>query len=696
MNLVEVVAGSAAFESVLRLWRTDSATLGFMPEGGFEDCARDGCLIAAEAAGEVVGYVMFRRTLARVAAIVHLCVSSNRRGGGVARRLVEAVRDRCADCYEIRLRCRRDYTANAMWPRLGFVAVQDVPGRGRDGILTVWRCELAPLPLFRGLQSGGPALAVRAAIDANVFFDLDEESPGEEESWGLLADWLGEFVELSVTQELFNEIHRRASSSDRERQRSRAYRFAHLTRDVGREEAVLPSVKSVLGTGDAPSAESDARQIAMTIAGDTSFFITRDAEVLRAADAFDETFGLQVMSPHEVVRRFDELRREDEYRPRRLFFGPRTSASTPRASEIDEMADLLHIGQQLVEPRRRTIGRLREMLSAPDRYEAVTVRSGDHLVASYILDRGAPRMLAVPFFGVTASSLGRTAARHYGDALVAIAAREGRPLVRVEAAGGRVADALSDLGFSEEAGAWVKLTLSVTLPAESAAVEVERVGATTPPAAQLATRMAADLRALASRPGIARAAADVERALWPAKLLATGLPCFIVPIQPRWAKDLFDRELAFGTLFGANPTLVLNAENVYYRAARPSIVTAPGRVLWYVSADPAYSQSKAIRACSYVDEVVVGVAKDLFRRFKRLGVYEWSHVFELAKLDLTRELMAFRFAKTELFTNPVPWDTMQAILGEHTGRGSQLQSPLSISEQCFFDFYLRGVRASAA
>jgi hypothetical protein len=169
-----------------------------------------------------------------------------------------------------------------------------------------------------------------------------------------------------------------------------------------------------------------------------------------------------------------------------------------------------------------------------------------------------------------------------------------------------------------------------------------------------------------------------------------------VPIQPRWAKELFDRELAEGTLFGANPSLVLNSENVYYRAARPEVISAPARVLWYVSQDSAYPQSMAVRACSYIDEVIIGRPKDLFRRFKRLGVYEWRDVYAVAKQDVTKEIMAFLFSKTELFARPLAWSVMQEVLRAHAGKGSQLQSPIAISEPCFLDMYRRGARADAA
>jgi len=48
------------FEDVKALGRKNSATLGFMPEGGFEDHARNKCIIIAHDSKTLAGYLMFR------------------------------------------------------------------------------------------------------------------------------------------------------------------------------------------------------------------------------------------------------------------------------------------------------------------------------------------------------------------------------------------------------------------------------------------------------------------------------------------------------------------------------------------------------------------------------------------------------------------------------------------------------------
>jgi GNAT superfamily N-acetyltransferase/predicted nucleic acid-binding protein len=699
MRVVQVADGSPEYEAVLRLWRANSDTLGHMPRGGFADGARAGQLaVATDGEGAVVGYVMFRRSARRTdVSVAHLCVAPSARGAGVAELLFEHVKQRALGCCDIRLKCRRDFEhANHLWQRLGFTAVGDSPGRGRDGVLTTtWRYPLAELPLLQRLADANRDDRVRAVIDANVFFDLDEQVDGNEESRALVADWLDDFVALAVTEELLNEINRRGVIGDRERQRRRAATFPVLPRETVREDALVVAIQRVLPSTTA-NETSDVKQLAMAAAADARFFVTRDTDFLTAAEELHRVSGVRIVQPHELVLRFDELRREEEYRPARLFLGPTVSSRLARDSEIERIALLMHDGQPPPEGLRRTRARLRSFLAAPTRFEVRCIPAGDTLLAAFVLQR-EPDELRVPFFAVQNSLLGRTAARHWGEDLVAQAIREGRSVVRVSDAGERVADALADLEFEHDGTAgWIKIALTTIGGPEDVARSLEAVKISHADVAAVADAASRELRALTFPSELRQSrCAAVERALWPAKVLGAQLPSFIVPIQPRWAKDLFDVELAALTLFGAaDPSLVMNCENVYYRAASPAVLTAPARVLWYVSRDPAYPNAMAIRACSQIEEVVVGTAKDLFRRYQRLGVYKWSDVSALTGGNAQKEIMAFRFSKTELFRRPLPWRDLQELLAAETGKRSPLVSPVRVPESFFDAAYRQGVRGA--
>ncbi len=118
-------------------------------------------------------------------------------------------------------------------------------------------------------------------------------------------------------------------------------------------------------------------------------------------------------------------------------------------------------------------------------------------------------------------------------------------------------------------------------------------------------------------------------------------------------------------------------------------------MLWYVSDDRRYPESKAIRACSHIDEVLIGTPKLLYSRFRRLGIYQWDDVLGTAKRRIDEVIMAFRFSRTELFERPVSWKSLQATLHTHMGMRSQVQSPMKIPESCFLDLYEQGFRSHA-
>ena len=138
-------------------------------------------------------------------------------------------------------------------------------------------------------------------------------------------------------------------------------------------------------------------------------------------------------------------------------------------------------------------------------------------------------------------------------------------------------------------------------------------------------------------------------------------------------------------LWDADLDLALNPESVYSRSARSRIVSCPGRILWYVSDKGKLEGRKTIRACSRIAEICVDKPKALFHRFKRLGVYEWSHVFETAKRDLQNDVMAIRFHDTELL-RPISWDVFQEVLQRHKIK-TNIESPVRITTKAFEEIY---------
>ena len=160
---------------------------------------------------------------------------------------------------------------------------------------------------------------------------------------------------------------------------------------------------------------------------------------------------------------------------------------------------------------------------------------------------------------------------------------------------------------------------------------------------------------------------------------------FLIPIRPGFARNLVDRRLSSSDMFGGNPDVLLRWSNVYYRAAsHHKMLTAPGRILWYVSGD-----SKEIAAVSHLDEVVLDKPKELFRKFRRFGTYEWRDLYETCGGDITKKVMALLFSHTFPLRRRVPLDEIRKVFDED-GVGLTLQSPRKIQFGTFLKLFSLG------
>ena len=231
--------------SVKQLGRKHSTTLGFFPDGAFEDHAARGQLLAASIGdSELVGYCAFRISKGR-AMIAHLCVAENHRGGGMAKKLFDSVKARAIerDLRGIGLHCRRDYPAYGMWPRLGFAPIGSKPGRGADGTeLTFWWHDLHANDLFSEIADSDDRL--RVVIDCNVFRDLHDTSEvRNKEAKFLRADWLSGQIELCIVNELFIEIDRLVLSLPRESLKRDAQRYRSIEYATRRADSIYEELR---------------------------------------------------------------------------------------------------------------------------------------------------------------------------------------------------------------------------------------------------------------------------------------------------------------------------------------------------------------------------------------------------------------------------------------------------------------------
>lgn len=682
MRTIVVQPSSNELDAVRALWRANSATLGFFPDGAFAQHAAQGWILAAVDGSVVLGYLAYRVARAR-AVIVHLCVAEAARGLGVAKALFAALRAAAPDVRGVAVSCRDDFAATAVWPKLGFRTVGERAAREPGRTLRSWWYDVDHPDLFSAVTSSLPTVV----MDANVFFDL--LAPGTarpEESRALTAPWVRDAYQLAVTPEVFTEIARSGDRAGRRRAREFASSFTLVTGEAAQVSVVLDTLREILGPPTRPQDESDQRQLAHALTGSAALFVTWDGALLYAADRIAELFDTIVVRPVDVVSRLDIAIRPEHYMPARLE-GSNITAARVTAADEREVVRVLHNAARR-EPTSGLASVVRAAIADCRDTDTVLVRDAAGAVTAVLVTRpGVDRTLTISAARVRRHPLGPTLARHLLWRAVNDAVRAGVHLVRVTDGylTPEVEEALGDVGFVRAGTHWVKLNVYGALTYAEALARVGVADAVFSLNGALAP-VAAALRAgwRAAAPGEASA---LERALWPLTLRDAALPSFLVPIQPGWAMQLFGGDLAAGQLFGVDAERVLRLENAYYRAARPGILRAPGRVLWYVSAGEGYPQSMHVAAASALTEVVSGPATSLYRRFRRYGVFSWQHALTAAKGGPEGKIMAFSFSHSHLLPAPLPLRRLEEMVRRRTGRGPVLQSPSEIESGLWCDIY---------
>lgn len=671
--------GDARLNEVISIWGINRSTLGLFPKGAFDDCiAQQRLVIATDDSNQVVGYLTFRfQRKLNAAVVIHLCVRTECRGRGVADALANWLKAhaRGHGFSALRLKCRRDYHAQGLWQRLGFIARGDIVGRGRDGEeLTVWVHALGPVEdLFSLAEESIADDRITAVMDANVFYDLHgDDAETDSESRVLLEPWVTDAVKLHLVDEIHNEIDRHLIAEKRDEYHRTASNYPEAAYDDHVAAGFVTTIDEVLGrTAKKENERSDRKQLARSAAAGVNVFLTRDQELLDAAETLSARLQIQVLRPTELACGLDETERVAAYQPARLFATAYTQSAL-RATDVEAVVDRVHhshLGEKpgsLANTIRCLLGKVRSS-SAP---EVSVIRDSENRTVALVARTPdtATGTAEISVFRVGHDSLERTLVRQLLlQAIQANAVSKLQKLIVSDAfMSNTVKEALLELAFEKTEVGWVRYTPN-------------SVG------------IRGDLLSRLSDSGVGAetlresAPAELETRFWPAKVLGEGIPTFVVPIIPTWAAQLFDSDLAESELFGAMARIALNRENVYYRRPKNGHFTLPARILWYVKKEEGVDGTMAIRACSRLVSVETGPAKTLYSKYRRLGVYEWREILATAKGDPFGEIMVLRFADTEQFRAPVALETLQAL-----GISSIFPSPTKITEEQFAEIYRRG------
>ncbi|NEO23877.1 GNAT family N-acetyltransferase [Moorena sp. SIO4A5] len=690
LQIEKIDEKSLHLRTVKALGRAHATTLGHFPEGAFDQHALSGqILVALTPEKKCTGYLLYRKVRRHnIIVIVHLCIEPSWRGNGIAKKLVNYLSQNTQDFYGIKLKCRRDYGLEKMWSHLDFVPLAEKPGRSKDGkLLTVWWRDHDHPTLFSTVATQKLESKLCAVIDTSVFFDLQgDEARSKAESDSLLADWLQPDLELCITNEIFKVINSIDDSKQRNGKRQLADTFTQLPYNQKDFQTACRALTKVLLSTQVTINKSDLSQLAIAIASDAPFFLTRNSQILAIADAINQEFNLSILSPTSLIVKLDYLHEYINYQPVRLAGTGITRQRVHKFDQVRFLSETFLVGAK-VEKLSNFQGRLGYIIANPDKFKCyIILQSEKNPLALIAYHTHKNNELNVPIFRVRSGPLEETLARHLIFWFISLSVRENLPFTRITEPylDHTILSGIQDDAFFKVKDGYLNANLAVAVTATELSDYLTTLANRSQDynfCLKIADTLKTDKLTTAVKTTL-----DVERILWPAKIIDADLPTIIIPIQAEWAKELFDEDLANQLLWRSETDLALKRELVYYRSHRGNGGLKPGvvgRILWYVSYNKKYCGTGKVRACSRLDEVVVNKPKNLHQQFRRLGVYELEDLMKLTKNDPNKKLMALRFSDTELFKNPIDLAEIQEILGKRL----TLQSPLRIYQEQFTIIY---------
>ncbi len=637
-----------------------------MPEGGFDDHARKKCIIIAYDDSGLCGYLMYRavRRHSRVS-IAHLCVDVKYRGRGITTKLLDSLRTKYQNDYAgISLSCREDYTEAAkVWKSYGFIYKDRVRSRSvEEHYLNKWWYDFGKKDLFSIAYENSSK--IKALFDANIILklrDYDVDYKPSEDPRMLLYDWLIDETIFCFAPEMYNEIDRDTDQQRAKRTRKFLENFQEARCDIEMIKSVEKRLREHL-SGTKDNDISDRRQLATCIVSGIPYFITFDEGILAKKEDVEKDYDIQIHTPHEFVLKIDQFLHKDEYSPTFLKGVTSHNVSKMTSADLSECADVFNDTRKNKHEFKNII---LDAIHQGKEVEVIRDESNDLLAiyASSINELD----LQIHFIRVKPCNISKTIYMQLLSDFIYKGINAG--VNRIECSDKYMCDEFNEilhrLGYTCIEQSWVKYIYDDIIEAKSVIDFLRKDGFSFTP--QTTTELL-----------------STEQHLFPLKIWDIDIPCYIIPIRPYWASQLFDYKMASFDLFGANPNKLWNIENVYYRKTHPVTEVAPARILWYASDEKGAIRRKSVVATSYLDEVITGNPKELFRDNKHYGIYEWSNIPELC--DKNNEIRLLRFSRTEVFDYPISWENLKSILRKN----GPIQSPRKIELQMFDEIYKLG------
>ncbi|AEV31100.1 acetyltransferase [Owenweeksia hongkongensis DSM 17368] len=671
-------------KQVVNLGTKNSKTLGHFPEGAYFEHAHKEYLICSHVEGNLLGYLLFSVTKSkRSIRIIQLCISEEARGQGVSKKLLDFLKSKFRGSLKgIALSCRTDYKqASALWESYGFKAMDKVRSRSKKEYwLYKWWYDFGNHDLFSFTQISSSKHKV--ILDANIIIKLRSNSVNQVSgALFLLEDWLVDVVDYYYSPEIYNEIKRDKGDERAKKTRSFLTNFNEAKFNPDYRDEVFDQINNIL-FGTSPNDISDKKQLSECIASGIQYFITEDKGILNASDRILELFGTHILRPIDIILLVDESSNKADYVATRIA-GVNYDYSSLKSGEVDELLEKI-LAKDQCERKHELREIFTRSASNVKNCSARVIRDKNKAIHGVLICESKPQEVTVPLIRTTKSKLAKTLFSQLVFETIDFAVSNQKDLVTIcdKYIDSVDQETLESMGFTLKDDLWMKVTARGIINS-SELLKISGV------------KNVFDeetLKIKLQEPQFNEFRISLERKLWPLKFNNVDLPTYIIPIKPHWASQLFDHYAANELMFGADAFLAWSRENVYYRSVNPVSEKVPARLLWYASStrDRGATRVNSVVACSYLDEVYVGKAKELFHKLKHFGIYEWKNIFHLAQGNDDGLVKALRFRDTEVFKTAVSFENVNHVLKANNRKRNTFASPLEVSNDVFLEIYKLG------
>ena len=715
-------------ESVQAIADSNKRTLGFLPKSVFQAQADSGRLWVAikVSTGELLGYLLFggRYPMLR---IFHLYVAQKYRKQGVGTRLLRTLENfgEKNNYLTVSARVAADLASNKFWERSGFLIIRQEAGgkasrrtiniRYKDlntpSLLKMMSCK-TDLP-EKGLQGlrliSRPLLSNPTyVLDLNVFFDVVKRRLNRDVAARIISLGLNNEIRVFVTPEFTIELQKHSNSKKSDPILEFAQHLPTLPSLSQNEIDRLTKELNAILFSDRPITEvigtrnySDLVHLSYCIHHRTTGFITNEKAILAANSQLQEAYLLEVLSAADLMIPGDKTKL---YRSqlRANLENEKIQIGPAREYQRDEVEQfLLSIGAHrdnlpLIWHPGRTESKRRRIIARTDD-EIIAVASWDNpktlgrykVLYIYVNERLPQAELVIDHFFESAlrdakpSSVSlitlNTGAEQLKTQSTAVARGFLSSFTHANDSGRRTLSKLTFKGLISKEN-WYSFRN------EFMDLTGHRLPEKMPNYSEF-FNTGIIIRNQKGTPVCSLGLFEFEILVSPGIVLCPGREALIVPIQKRFAENLFELPQIQQSLF-PSPEALLHVEKAYFRNPTNASAFRHGKlVLFYLSGSG--GGSKEVVGCARitfsevlsVDEVNIGLA--------RQGVLSPEFLSKIS--DKKRRIHAFTFDNFNLFPKRISFKTLKSkkmISGANLVTVEQL-SAKNLTQICEIGFCFR-------